>query len=404
MVAKLDIQVFSFALPPDVKMWDYRDYSAFVDYDIELIKPALLFADHVSLKTYRATMRDMVYSIGATLNTMPMRQLYFFFGIVKRADPRELEALKLQPGDLPLLEEVEAAEQAADYKQLKLFWEKYASVIEQAEFNARVIWSRRFHDLADGALGIAKDSGLLTVEGWLPELPRDFRALAIDINDMYDKSMDYFVEHLHNAERQPMLDAGSAWIADTWTHPKYNHRRRSVRKVKDWHAASLISADAVMRLPGLERLPLIEVLDLRNDLRDYLPPFRSEMVRLAEDLAADESITAADIAAEVDRRWHREISPVVGEIRQQIASAAYPRQLLNAVTTEKDALGSIGGALVLAAGSIAAGASMLLPAAAAATYPFVKALNQRLSVLEEAKKNRMFFLYALENSLRERLS
>jgi hypothetical protein len=395
--------VFSFALQPDTPMWDYGDYAAFVDYDIQLVKPALLFADHVSLRTFRATMQEMIYSIGMSLHTMPMRRLFFLMHVVARADPRELKVLGLRPEELPSVEEVEVTLQAAP-KDLNGFWKKYESLVERTADAARVVWAQRFRDLEDGKLGRAAEAGLLTIEGWLPALPRDFSAVAAaDIDEMYEESMDQFVEQLNNAERQPLLDAGAAWVANNWPHPRNDHSRRRHRKPKDWHAATLVSANAIIRLPGLDRLPLIEVLDLRDDLREYLPSFRSEMVRLGEDIANDENITAVDIAAEVDRRWHKEIAPVLADIRQKIASAAYPRQLLSAVTSEKDALGAIGGALVLAAGSVAAGASMLVPAAAAATYPFAKALNQRISTLEEVRKNRMFFLYALEKGIREKV-
>jgi hypothetical protein len=57
--------------------------------------------------------------------------------------------------------------------------------------------------------------------------------------------------------------------------------------------------------------------------------------------------------------------------------------------------------VALAAGSTFAGLGALIPAAAAAAYPFVHALNERLKAGEEIKKNRLFFLYDLERRVRK---
>jgi hypothetical protein len=149
-------------------------------------------------------------------------------------------------------------------------------------------------------------------------------------------------------------------------------------------------------MAGLEDLSIVEVLDLREDLRDYLPHFRSEMVRLSEDVSAMET---ADIANEIDRRWHLDLAPVLEEIRRAVAKARYPRKLIDVVTSDAKSTASLAGSLALAAGSLAAGLGSLIPAVTAAAYPFVKARMLAEEEMEKARQNKLFFLYALQTRL-----
>ncbi len=94
-------------------------------------------------------------------------------------------------------------------------------------------------------------------------------------------SIDIFLQRLADVSHQPMLDIGAERAA------RHSNSDKTVRQPAGgagWQMPTLVAADLMMRLPGLDRLPLIDVLDLREDLADYLPAFRSEMMRLGEDI------------------------------------------------------------------------------------------------------------------------
>jgi hypothetical protein len=55
---------------------------------------------------------------------------------------------------------------------------------------------------------------------------------------------------------------------------------------------------------------------------------------------------------------------------------------------------------VLAAGTVFAGAGALVPAVATAAFPFVRALNETLKTRDEARKNRLYFLFEADRRLR----
>lgn len=117
------------------------------------------------------------------------------------------------------------------------------------------------------------------------------------------------------------------------------------------------------------------------------------MIRLSEEVARiDSSSEVADI---IERRWHRDVSPVLEEIRREVAAARYPRRLLDAVTSDPTAMASSAGALTLAAGGLAFSLSAFVPAVAAAALPLLKARADRNQRLDQARTNRLFFLYAV---------
>jgi hypothetical protein len=389
------------ALSIDKPLWDIGDFSIYSEYDIDLIKPALLFSDRVNLFTFRETMRQITYNQGATIARMPMMRIMSYLGVAIRRDPREIELLGLNPSDLPSAAEAEALTDGdAMNERFGDFWDNNEERIESYADKVIQVWRQRYRELEAPGLHAAVDSGLLKVDGWLT-IPPEYQNRPIMPDEIFEASIEAFLDRLVNSSRQPMLDVGADWVAKNW--PLDTDRTRSTeQRAASWHGPTITAANAVMRLPGLERLSLEEVIDLRSELVQYLPAFRSEMIRLGEDL--DESnIEPDDLAVEIDRRWYRDISPVLEEIQRDVAEAAYPRRLLNTITAQKDAMISAGGAVVLATGSVAAGISTLAPAALAAAYPLAKALNDHISNRAAVKKNRLYLLYALEKGIKKRL-
>ncbi|WP_327038808.1 hypothetical protein [Micromonospora maris] len=401
----LEIQVYSnplLALHPNTPIWGVEDYSTFVQYDVELLKPALLFGDKVNLVTFRETMQEMTYSQAKTLFQMPMPRVAQFVQVCRRRDQRELEALGLDIRELPTPEEAAEGWESIGRRD-QTFWAKYDELIERAAKNAYRIWVERHRALEGNALEAAISRGYLSTEGWLPPFPRDWSGgLLVNLDEMFDASLDEFVDRLAVADQQPMLDAGANWVLENWPGTD-GLPRQSMDQPVDWRSTSNLVAQSMMRLPGLERLSLVDVIDLREELSDYLPAFRSEMLKLGDDIAGSGNSSSEEVANEVERRWHRDIAPSLVEIRREVVEASYPRRLLNSLTGEKDSLIAVGGAFMLGAGSVAAGLSTLIPAAAAAAYPFVRAARDSLAAKSEAQKNRLYFLYKLEEGIARRL-
>jgi hypothetical protein len=404
---KFEVEVLSnpwTALGLNRPIWDWDDYSSYAQYDIDLIKPALLFADHVTLATFRETMLSMVNNQGSALWRMPMNQIHQFLWLARARPSREISILGLDPNTLPTAE-AEALINSRDasnidnyYQRLQDFWDRYEDQIDLFVKNQVEIWRQRRRQLTAGELNNATLSRILTVESW-GKIPDESRRPPVSEQEVFEASVQAFLDRLERTASQPLLDVGSDWIVKNWPHG--SDHGPSPQPVT-WRGPTMIAANAVMRLPGLERLSLKEILDVRDELTEYLPSFRSEMIRLGQDLVESGDGTSDALVAEIDMRWHRDIAPVLEEIRKNVAAASYGRRLLNTITAQKDAMVSAGGAVVLATGSVAAGVSTLVPAVFAAAYPLAKALNDAIAARSSAKNNRLYLLYALEKNIEKR--
>ena len=361
------------------------------EYDTQIIKPAILFADQVQLVSSRSTVHHYIGMHGWRIVNMPMRQIYEFIRLSTKRHPEDLEQLGLRAENLASVEDARAAAKAlarwrGEYgadavfqEEIQPFWQRYYDQINLMIDGHRKIWVARHDMLIAPELKCAIDRGILTVQGWVEDLhPADRMFLADE--DFLAESFEGMLSRLQDPGKVALLDPTlKSIIDDAPARPA---------------PPALLAKSIVSRLPGLNELPLIEVIDLREDLKDHLPYFRSEMIRLSEDLA--EITSTEDLAAEVDRRWHLDIAPAMEEIRREVAAARYPRKLLDAVTADPASMASAGSAFAIAAGGLAVGLSALLPAMAAAAFPFLRAKALRDQQLDKAKTNKLFFLYALQ--------
>ncbi len=88
---ELEIELYSyplFALHPTSSTFDVIDYPALPEYDIQLLKPALLFGDKVNLVTFRETLQQMLWSQAKTLYVMPMQRFHHLLGVARVATPK----------------------------------------------------------------------------------------------------------------------------------------------------------------------------------------------------------------------------------------------------------------------------------------------------------------------------
>ncbi|MFK3983114.1 hypothetical protein ACI2K4_22390 [Micromonospora sp. NPDC050397] len=325
-----------------------------------------------------------------------MRQIQTYLNLSIDRNPEDLELLGLTTLDLAEANEARSvreslrqagsdneAAQNVFSKVVLPFWERYSDHIDKVIYALRLVWANRRKALMAPDLKPAIDREVLTVQGWVEDLPPHERMFLAD-EEFLTESFAGMIERLQDPARVAMLD------------PALAPPPEPAGSVRPDAPAALASA-VISRLPGLDDLPLIEVLDLREELSEYLPYFRSEMIRLSEDLTDAQS--HKDVAAEIDRRWHRDLAPAMEEIRREVAAARYPRRLLDAVTSDPATMASGAGALVIATGGLAVGLSALIPALAAAAYPFLKAKTLRDLQLQNAQTNKLFFLYALQNRI-----
>jgi hypothetical protein len=149
---EFEIEILSnplLALNANRPIWDFDDYNLYAQYDIDLIKPALLFGDHINLATFREIMREMTYNRGSTLWRMPMQRVMAFLRLAVAHDSREIKILGLNVKELPTTAEAKAEAEAViedrdPYSErFRKFWDDYEEQIELFADNAYEIWKQR---------------------------------------------------------------------------------------------------------------------------------------------------------------------------------------------------------------------------------------------------------------------
>ena len=407
ILANFEIDIFS---EPrwGVGLGEYFPVDAAPDlirYDEQLIKPALLFASKVKLITYREDIRLNLVGRMTQQSFMPMPMFFSLVSLAKSGTEDDFKRAGLRPSDVLTESEIQTVEtlrnapksQKVDLEPLYALMSKYAeATIRASDFLTTEL--RAAHVALDAKLlDAAIRAGILEVSPW--SALTDLMDLAFMPDDaFFDASIESMLIRLASTERSILLDSGALMF----TGNEYQSLRQD-RELKGRDIETQVATALCGYLPSLERLDITEILDLRSSLQSHLPVFRQEVARLSDDInSAGAIMSRRDITAEIDRRWTREIDPVLSEIRQEVARASLPRQFLRAFSQEKDVLASTASSVVLAAGSVAAGLSTLIPAMAAASYPLVKILNEYIEARDEIKKNRLYFLHAAEHRIRDK--
>jgi hypothetical protein len=368
-----------------------EDYAMITSYDEALVKPALLVADRVRLTTMR---RDMVQfeSAGALANSrMPMRYILAFASLSRYGSPEDLASANLQRQDLAETNDADTLldMEKFDIARLEAFAQKYDEQIFKYQSAFAAILRKRVADLNSTGLTRAKELGLLEETSWYGgDLSIKDLVWTAGVNEYLTDAVRGVADRIVRARGSVLLEPGAIKV--------FGVDEPSVRDPTQTPSGLDISAALATvvtgRLPGLTGMPLDEVFDMRESLRDYLDPFRAAMAQLADDIASTDD-SPSDLTHEVERRWVREIAPSLSEMRASLSQGSYRRNLLSSFAEDKATIATSGSSIALGIGSIFAGLGALIPAAATAAFPFVRALNETLKAKDEVRKNRLYFLY-----------
>lgn len=390
------------ALSPDGSLWGVAA-KRLAQHDLSLVKPALLFADHVELISFRMDMQTIVESDAIKHFRMPMRLTGSFAGVSFRRNGSELEELGLSINDLCSVEEAENffTNPGDSFETLRSFNDRHIEKIVKFRSAMHSVLLERRDGLMSPELDIAIKRGILECSGWSSVQPDPAELVWYDVwNEFIPYTVQCILHRMTESPNVALLDPGARISISQSVGSESLIQLTGVSKGTALPAG--VAGSLMAHLPGLSEIPVDELLDLRESLNDYLPAFRGELVSLADEIEAQEDMDADALGAEIERRWHRDMAPVLQEIRQEVQRASYPKSLLNSFSGDKATMASTATSVVLAAGSVFAGAGTLIPAAAAAAFPFVSALNESIKARSEIRKNKLFFLYGVERQLRQR--
>ncbi|MFJ7136983.1 hypothetical protein [Streptomyces fungicidicus] len=398
-MSTFNVQVISSpgaTLDADKPMWAH-DGKSLTAYDTQFVKPALLIADKVTLLSDRNDMRYWA-DVEVKRLRMPLPVAHKFRLISEIRHPFDLELIGLNESDLAPAEEAIAAKVGT--QELFAFWRRHEGKVAEFARRMHTSWSRQRDELGDGDLQAAIQAGLLESARWDTRKRSEGELHFEPEGEYFAGLIAAMLEQAQNPHVIPMLDPGTRLLLGIETNKLANRELEVSDGVIIDHG--LVAINSLGNLPGINDLSISEILDVRKSLNEYLPAFRSEIIKMSDSIAEGGDPSAMDIAYEVNRRWDRDIAPAMIEIKRGVAAARYPRKVVDVILSERSGMATAAASIILAAGSFAAGLSTLIPAAATAAYPFAKALNDKMREREDLEKSGLYFLYAASQMIGQR--
>jgi hypothetical protein len=380
--------------------WVANDrYKAMTQFDESLVKPALLLADKATLYTMRVDFSRSTDAAAHENSNMPMRFLHAFAAICS-AGPDTLELVGLGQSKLPSRRELAIFTKGHTvgdewWDAVSKFEKKYKQQILDYRDGFHAILTARHFDLESESLDLAVSKGVLQVRAWNADSVTPYQMTWSPM------AREYFENAV--AQMADRLESGSNPIS---IEPA---ARASIRPAEadggptsetTMHVSNVLAS----RVPGLAQMSIDELLDLREDNQQYLAPFRSAILEMAQNVAGAEGASPREIEKLTKIAWEREAAPALRELEFRLEGATFGRKLLDTVMEDKGAAVSAGAALVMGFGTVLAGLVALVPAAMAAAYPVAKAVAERGTERRLAKQNRMYFLYQASKAAAKRRS
>jgi hypothetical protein len=364
-----------------------------LETEIRLVKPALMYADAVTLISPVATLLQAAVDVGANedLTMALVRQLG------PTLDPRTVEAFalydELNRKRHPTREEK---------RHIAMFRDLLAQSSEELLAKSREMLAKAGAD----ELMPAIDAGLVQVDPVLRGSDDTVAAVASSVasaagveaaNDalIAESFMARLRDLLRDPFAYPLFDEMVGEIVRSHVaEGLFEVGAVTTRRGKQVSAASRL----IETLPSFPAASIGEILDIRQELAAPLTNFRAavaEMERLIQSAAYD-----ADFAAEVEDLYMEKVAPALQEIAELVRDNSYLRQLMRAgvgdaksILTGVLTMGvtAVAGVPYLAAAALATG----IPAAAAA----LRGVLATKSAAREIEGHHLFFLYRTEELL-----
>ncbi len=375
-----------------------------------LIKPAVLYADRVTIHSPVASLLTGAMSLGAL--TDRRQQIDAVLEIVSKVPslagqldvaPEVLEQMKaFLSVDRRLVRQVGRAYGSAN--EIDALYEKLGELDEVWEKQIpQVLGEIRAKFGADELLN-AMENGPVAVADLGTTSNTDYVAASIraatgerddgELGDVIADFTDRLIEILTERRSFPLLDDTSADLARAMEREGAQIPSHSMRR-----GAEVSSAVSYMGyLPSFEQLGMDEILDLRIQLSGPLSRFRGALARLSREFEMrpiDEGFET-----ELENAWREQIAPALSEIRETLAEHGLLKEIASI------SLGDPRRLMVEAGGVIAAGNGEvlslpgLMTAGLALGVPVAdtvgRAVGRKIDAQREVRKNAFFFLHRLE--------
>ena len=347
--------------------------------DVELVRAAVLYADHVELTSLGAFMLASVANVAAGDGTEILEILAeldddtlrrFKFPPEHRQYIRPLTALLKQPA----LAEVVLGSGSRGMK----------SGLAKAQAGLR--------STTEDLLQEAGAEGLLPgIEAGVVSLSSEGFAGASDTDAMLEGWLQHLEELLTDTHKRLLFDDEIARLVAAMV----NERKVELPSLTERHAGeAVVGTGLIARLPAFPEAPLDELLTMRTELTGPLSRYRSAVMGMSSRLTS--SALDTSLHAEVDDLWSSDVEPALQEIEESFAQHGLVKEIARAAAVDIKALLAEGAAFYVGiehTTSMEGWLSLVASTAAPAVHAAMKGTLERETRREDASKHDLYFLY-----------
>lgn len=363
------------------------DLANFVMYDEAIVKPALLIADEVVLRTWRLDVQGGVALQAAAVGlAVPLQHIIEAF--VDRHSSEERDLLGIDP-DLyrDIRESVERFGRRKDLADKQFFASE--AIIQFAKLKS-AFHRQQYDALSASHFKPLIERGVLIESAWDDRPKRSFVEADFEFRE---NALTYgwlqMVNALETGESAVLLDQGiQERLSDTGLRDAY----RSTTILEN-------AANLMRIIDGLSTAPLDEVADLRLELSDFIAPFRSFILYHASgmDLSPDASLGEKRRVAEL--KWNTEVSPAIRELEGKVRSSSFVKNAVDVVSEGPEAAIGVGLGLTTALASGAIHVTALAGLGVAALPTIIKAAATTAKSKSAARRDAAYFVWRAERQL-----
>jgi hypothetical protein len=344
-----------------------------VHQEIRLLKPALLYADRVTLLSPVAAALGAVESVG---HLDEDGLIAFVKEVAPALNPKAAQSLEI-------FEQLRKKRQKTKPELVALMQLRAQLRTMATEWQATV--TEMQVDAGVPEIEPAISAGLLTVD------PLVDGAGEADEDVLFKGFMAKLDNLLRDSNAYPLFDDMTGGLVRAGIAEGLFELAPSARS----HGKQVaVASDFISRAPAFPRAGITEILDIRDELSNPLGRFRgavADMARRLDAAAHDESFSA-----EVQELYEAEVEPALLEIAEAIASNTYLRQLIDAPYSSVRELVLGGSAITLGLTKLAAMPSLAagsIATAAGAGDIVARATKRKMDVQAETQTHRLYFLY-----------
>ena len=362
------------------------DPAPYIAVDVNTVKPALLFADRVHLRTYMSDLRVWNHRFVSRSVVMPLQMAFMTLNIA-RWSPESQKRYMIDPDRLP------------DSTAAGLWHRQYATALRDGGIDA--LWDRvdeferqwpdanaEMDQVAEhamawsnrcrfDALEDAVDANVLTISGWSDDIHED------DEQEFMDRTGWDLLDRIASSDELLFTGSGA---------------RRTLGVTLGAEKSDLsVTGELLGHLPGFERATIAEILDVRSELKPPLIQFRSAMVQLRREVA---SLPEAESNRYVRDHFHRTVAPALSDIEDRILSNRYLAQLTDAWLKPGPWMTSAAG-VAMAFGPLP-GAAEVAAIIAGATWPFAEAARAKKLEAHNISRTDYYIVHRLSRTVEPR--